>query len=54
MNRHTTDEQIAFRYRTLDSSTGVTRQTGVRQIKKLVPQDKKRSAHSSLFEVKTA
>lgn len=96
MNRHTTAEQIAFRYRTLDdSSTGVTRETAkhlaerlgvdetqatpialrtmavkllpqyeaddapltalqVRQIQKRVPQDKKCSAHSSLFEVKKA
>ncbi len=91
MNRHTTNEQIAFRYRTVDSSIGMTRETAkrmgvdetqaihialctmavkllpqydaddgpptvsqIRQIKKLVPQDKKRSAHCSLFEVKTA
>jgi hypothetical protein len=91
----TTSEQIAFRYRTLDSNTGVTRETAkrlaeclgvdetqaihialhnmavkllpqyeaddgpltasqVRQIKKRVPPDKKRSARSSLFEAETA
>lgn len=95
MNPRTPSEQIAFRYRTIDSSTGVTRETAkrlaerlgvaetqaihialramavkllpqyeaddgpltasqIRQIKKLVPQDKMCSAHSSLFEVKTA
>ncbi len=88
-------EQIAFRYRTIDSTTGVTRETAkrlaerlgvdetqaihialrnmavkllpqyeaddgpltasqVRQIKKRVPQNKKRSVRSSLFEAETA
>jgi antitoxin component of RelBE/YafQ-DinJ toxin-antitoxin module len=88
-------DQIAFRYRTVDSATGVTRETAkrvaerlgvdetqaihmalhemavkllpqyeaddapltvaqVRQIKKLVPQGKKRSVRSSLFEVALA
>jgi citrate lyase synthetase len=91
----TPSEQIAFRYRALDSNTGVTRETAkrlaeclgvdetqaihialhnmavkllpqydaddgpltasqVRQIKKRVPQDKKRSVRSSLFEAATA
>lgn len=92
MNTRNSADQIAFRYRTVDSSTGVTRETAkrvaerlgvdetqaihmalhemavkllpqyeaddapltvaqVRQIKKLVPQGKKRSVRSSLFEV---
>ena len=87
--------QIAFRYRAIDSATGVTRETAkrlaerlgvdetqaihqalhelavkllpqyevdegpltavqVRQIKKTVPQNSKRSVRSSLFEAKTA
>ncbi|HEY0202024.1 MAG TPA: hypothetical protein VGC24_10065 [Burkholderiaceae bacterium] len=87
--------QIAFRYRTVDSATGVTRETAkrvaerlgvdetqaihialqtmavrllpqyeadegaltvaqVRQIKKHVPQGKKRSVRSSLFEAELA
>jgi antitoxin component of RelBE/YafQ-DinJ toxin-antitoxin module len=87
--------QIAFRYRSADSATGVTRETlkrvaeklgvdetqaihlalreiavkllpqyqadegpltavQVRQIKKMVPQGKKRSVRSSLFEVTPA
>lgn len=95
MNPRTSADQIAFRYRTIDSSTGVTRETAkrlaerlgvdetqaihialhtmavkllpqyeaddgpltatqVRQIKKRVPQDKKRSVRSSLFEVEAA
>jgi len=88
-------DQIAFRYRAMDSTTGVTRETAkrlaerlgvdetqaihlalhqmavrvlpqyeaddvpltaaqLRQIKKRVPQGKKRSVRSSLFEVETA
>ena len=88
-------DQIAFRYRTTDSATGVSRNTAkrlaqrlgvdetqaihlalhsmavrllpqykadagpltatqVRQIKKRVPQGKKRSVRSSLFDVKSA
>lgn len=95
MPARTSADQIAFRYRTIDSSTGVTRETAkrlaerlgvdetqaihialhamavkllpqyeadggaltaaqVRQIKKRVPQDKKRSVRSSLFEVEAA
>ncbi|WP_114973480.1 hypothetical protein [Rhodoferax ferrireducens] len=95
MNKRSSANQIAFRYRTVDSSTGVTRETAkrvaerlgvdetqaihmalhemavkllpqyeaddapltvaqVRQIKKLVPQGKKRSVRSSLFEVALA
>jgi hypothetical protein len=95
MNPRTSADQIAFRYRTIDSSTGVTRETAkrlaerlgvdetqaihialhtmavkllpqyeaddgaltaaqVRQIKKRVPQDNKRSVRSSLFEVESA
>lgn len=95
MNSRTSADQIAFRYRTIDSSTGVTRETAkrlaerlgvdetqaihialhtmavkllpqyeadggaltaaqVRQIKKRVPQDKKRSVRSSLFKVEAA
>lgn len=95
MNKRSSAAQIAFRYRTVDSSTGVTRETAkrvaerlgvdetqaihmalhemavkllpqyeaddapltvaqVRQIKKLVPQGKKRSVRSSLFEVALA
>ena len=95
MNMRTSADQIAFRYRTIDSTTGVTRETAkrvaerlgvdetqaihialhemavkllpqyeaddapltvaqVRQIKKLVPQGKKRSVRSSLFEVALA
>ena len=87
-------DQIAFRYRTMDSTTGVTRETAkrmaerlgvdetqaihlalhemavkvlpqykaddgpltaaqLRQIKKRVPQGKKRSVRSSLFEEET-
>jgi hypothetical protein len=92
--RRSTD-QIAFRYRTTDSTTGVTRDTAkrlaerlgvdetqaihlalhdmavrllpqyaadegalsaaqIRQIKKRVPQGKKKSVRSSLFEVEPA
>ncbi len=92
MSMRTSADQIAFRYRTVDSTTGVTRETAkrvaerlgvdetqaihialhemavkllpqyeaddapltmaqVRQIKKLVPQGKKRSVRSSLLEV---
>lgn len=95
MRTRATADQIAFRYRNIDSATGVTRETAkrladrlgvdetqtihialhemavrllpqyeadegpltatqVRQIKKRVPQGKKRSVHSSLFEVETA
>lgn len=95
MNTRASADQIAFRYRTVDSSTGVTRETAkrvaerlgvdetqaihmalhemavkllpqyeaddapltvaqVRQIKKHVPQGKKRSVRSSLFEVALA
>ena len=95
MNMRSSADQIAFRYRTVDSSTGVTRETvkrvaerlgvdetqaihmalhematkllpqyeaddaslmvaQVRQIKKRVPQGKKRSVRSSLFEVALA
>ncbi|MDR3368829.1 hypothetical protein [Rhodoferax sp.] len=95
MSMRTSADQIAFRYRTIDSTTGVTRETAkrvaerlgvdetqaihialhemavkllpqyeaddapltvaqVRQIKKLVPQGKKRSVRSSLFEVALA
>lgn len=90
-----TANQIAFRYRTVDSATGITRKTAkrlaeylgvdetqaihqalhelaskvlpqyeaddgpltatqIRQIKKRVPQDSKRSVRSSLFETETA
>ncbi len=95
MSTRAAADQIAFRYRTVDSATGVTRETAkrvaerlgvdetqaihmalhemavkllpqyeaddapltvaqVRQIKKLVPQGKKRSVRSSLFEVALA
>ena len=95
MKARTSTDQIAFRYRALDSTTGVTRETAkrlaerlgvdetqaihialhnlatkllpqyeadegpltasqVRQIKKRVPQGKKRSVRSSLFEAETA
>ena len=95
MNPRTTDEQIAFRYRAIDSSTCVTCETAkglaermgadetqashialhtmavkllpqyeaddgpltvpqVRQIKKRVPLDERRSVRSILFEVRTA
>ncbi len=95
MTTRTSADQIAFRYRTIDSSTGVTRETAkrlaerlgvdetqaihlalqtmavkllpqyeadggpltaaqIRQIRKRVPQGKKRSVRSSLFEVETA
>lgn len=95
MSTRTTADQIAFRYRNLDSATGVTRETAkrlaerlgvdetqaihialhemavkllpqyeadegaltaaqIRQIKKRVPQGKKRSVRSSLFEVEPA
>jgi hypothetical protein len=88
-------DQIAFRYRAIDSTTGVTRETAkrlaerlgvdetqaihlalhemaakvlpqykaddgplsvaqLRQIKKRIPQGKKRMLRSSLFEVETA
>lgn len=94
MNQRAATEQIAFRYRPIDSSTGVTRETAkrlaerlgvdetqaihialhsmavrllpqyeadagpltaaqVRQIKKRLPQDKRHSVRSSLFEVAT-
>ncbi len=90
-----TANQIAFRYRMIDSATGITRETAkrlaeclgvdetqaihqalhelavkvlpqyeaddgpltaaqVRQIKKRVPQGRKRSVRSSLFEAETA
>lgn len=90
-----TANQIAFRYRTVDSATGITRKTAkrlaeylgvdetqaihqalhelaikvlpqyeaddgpltatqIRQIKKRVPQDSKRSVRSSLFETEAA
>lgn len=95
MKARPSTDQIAFRYRALDSATGVTRETAkrlaerlgvdetqaihialhnmaakllpqyeadegpltasqVRQIKKRVPQGKKRSVRSSLFEAETA
>ena len=95
MTARTSTDQISFRYRPIDSTTGVTRETAkrvaerlgvdetqaihlalhemavkllpqyeaddgpltasqVRQIKKLVPQGKKRSVRSSLFESETA
>lgn len=94
MKARTSADQIPFRYRTIDSTTGVTRETAkrvaerlgvdetqaihialhemavkllpqyeaddgpltavqVRQIKKHVPQGKKRSVRTSLFEVET-
>ena len=90
-----TANQIAFRYRAIDSATGVTRETAkrlaerlgvdetqaihqalhelavkllpqyeadegaltaaqLRQIKKTIPQNSKRSVRSSLFEAETA
>lgn len=95
MKARPSTDQIAFRYRALDSATGVTRETAkrlaerlgvdetqaihialhnmaakllpqyeadegpltasqVRQIKKRVPQGKKRSVRSSLFEAAAA
>lgn len=95
MRTRAASDQIAFRYRNIDSTTGVTRETAkrlaerlgvdetqiihialhemavkllpqyeaddgpltaaqVRQIKKRIPQGKKRSVHSSLFEAETA
>ncbi len=95
MATRTSAQQIAFRYRTIDSTTGVTRETAkrladrlgvdetqaihlalhemavkllpqyeaddgpltaaqIRQIKKQVPQNKKRSVRSSLFEIESA
>jgi len=95
MKARTSTDQIAFRYRAFDSTTGVTRETAkrlaerlgvdetqaihialhnmaakllpqyeadegpltasqVRQIKKRVPQGKKRSVRSSLFEAAAA
>ena len=95
MTARASTDQIAFRYRSVDSATGVTRETAkrvaeklgvdetqaihmalhalaiqllpqyladdapltalqVRQIKKLVPQNAKRSVRSSLFETKPA
>ena len=95
MAARSTADQIAFRYRPADSTTGVTRDTAkrlaerlgvdetqaihlalhemavkllpqyeadngpltaaqIRQIKKRVPQGKKKSARSSLFEVEPA
>ena len=95
MTSRSTADQIAFRYRPADSTTGVTRDTAkrlaarlgvdetqaihlalrdmaikllpqyeaddgpltvaqVRQIKKRVPQGKKKSVRSSLFEVQPA
>ena len=95
MAARTSADQIAFRYRTMDSTTGVTRETSkrlaerlgvdetqaihlalremavkllpqygadegpltaaqLRQIRKRVPQGKKRSVRSSLFEVERA
>ena len=95
MPARTASSQIAFRYRAVDSSTGITRETAkrladylgvdetqaihqalhelalkvlpqyeaddgpltslqVRQIKKRVPQDSKRSVRSSLFDVEIA
>ena len=95
MATRTSANQIAFRYRPLDSATGVTRDTAkrlaerlgvdetqaihlalhdmavkllpqyeaddgpltaaqLRQIKKRVPQARKRSVRSSLFEVESA
>ena len=94
MPARTTSNQIAFRYRTVDSPTGITRETAkrlaehlgvqetqaihqalhelaikvlpqyeaddgpltavqVRQIKKHVPQNSKRSVRSSLFDTKS-
>ena len=95
MATRATSDQIAFRYRAMDSATGVSRETAkrladrlgvdetqaihlalhemavkllpqyepddgpltatqVRQIRKLVPQGKKRSVRSSLLEVEPA
>ncbi len=95
MTTRATSDQIAFRYRAMDSATGVSRETAkrladrlgvdetqaihlalhemavkllpqyepddgpltaaqVRQIRKLVPQGKKRSVRSSLLEVEPA
>ena len=95
MRTRAASDQIAFRYRNIDSATGVTRETAkrladrlgvdetqtihialqamavkllpqyeadegpltaaqVRQIKKRVPQAKKRSLRTSLFETETA
>lgn len=95
MTNRSTAHQIAFRYRTADSATGVTRDTAkrlaehlgvdetqaihhalrelatrllpqyeaddgpltaaqLRQIRKRVPQDGKRSVRSSLFDEETA
>jgi hypothetical protein len=95
MAARSSTDQIAFRYRTTDSTTGVTRDTAkrlaerlgvdetqaihlalhdmavrllpqyaadegalsaaqIRQIKKRVPQGKKKSVRSSLFEVEPA
>jgi len=95
MSTRTAADQIAFRYRAMDSATGVTRDTAkrlaerlgvdetqtihlalhemavkllpqyppddgpltaaqIRQIKKRVPQGKKRSVRSSLFDAQTA
>ncbi len=95
MAARTPADQIAFRYRTTDSATGVSRATAkriaeylgidetqaihlalhemavrllpqyeaddgpltaaqIRQIKKIVPQGKKRSVRSSLFELEPA
>ena len=95
MTARATSDQIAFRYRAVDSATGVSRETAkriadrlgvdetqaihlalhemavkllpqyepddgpltaaqLRQIRKLVPQGKKRSVRSSLFEVEPA
>jgi hypothetical protein len=95
MPTHSASNQIAFRYRTADSATGITRETArrlaehlgvnetqaihqalhelavkvlpqyeaddaaltaaqVEQIKKRVPQGRKRSVRSSLFETETA
>ena len=95
MSVHTVTNQIAFRYRAIDSATGVTRDTAkrlaeqlgvdetqaihralhelavkvlpqyeaddgpltatqLRQIKKRVPQGRKRSVRSSLFDTESA
>ena len=95
MSVHTVTNQIAFRYRAVDSATGVTRDTAkrlaeqlgvdetqaihralhelalkvlpryeaddvplsatqLRQIKKRVPQGRKRSVRSSLFDTESA
>jgi len=95
MTARASTDQIAFRYRSVDSATGITRETAkrvaeklgvdetqaihmalqalaakllpqyladdapltavqVRQIKKQVPQNAKRSVRSSLFETKPA